>query len=369
MSKEKKINHEMVILARESRGLTQKELAEQLGITQGALSRIEGGFLNTDSGIEKMSKVLGYPTSFFTQRRQVFGLGLVEVFHRKRQSIGIKTLDKTYASIDLRTNEISKMLKGVDMGNLDFPCLAIDDYDGDVAEIARMVRAKWHLPHGPVQNVTECFEKAGGIILPIDFETNKIDAISHWMPGLPPLFFVNKYIPSDRMRFTLCHELGHIVMHQKSPTPEVEDEANKFAAEFLMPKRDIKPYLTNLSIDKLASLKPFWKTAMSAILKRAVDLEVITTRHGRTLWMQISAAGYKTREPPELDIPIEQPTLLKEIIRVYIEEMGYNLDELAKLTNLFESEFCFLYLDKNIQNSLILKEAENIIRKHNQDSL
>ncbi len=365
MSKEKNLNHEMVILARESRGFTQKELAKRLNITQGALSRIESGSLNMASGIEKMSNVLGYPISFFTQRHQIYGLGLVELFHRKRQSIGIKTLDKIYSLIGLRTNEISNMLKGVDMGNIDFPCLGIDDYDGDASEIARMVKAKWHIPHGPVQNVMAFFEKARGIIIPFDFETSSIDSISHWLPGLPPLFFVSKFIPSDRMRFTLCHELGHIVMHQKSPTPEAENQANIFAAEFLMPKRDVRPYLVDLSIERLASLKPFWKVAMSALLKRAVDLNVISPRHGRTLWMQLSKAGYKTREPEEIDIPSESPTLLKEIIKVYIDDMDYNVTELAKMLNLFEDEFQALYVDESVRRNLVLKEAEDILRNHN----
>jgi Zn-dependent peptidase ImmA (M78 family)/DNA-binding XRE family transcriptional regulator len=368
MSKrEKSINHEMVVLARESRGLTQKELAKRLNITQGALSRIEGGLLGIDdSTFKRMSTVLSYPSSFFVQKRPIFGVGLVEAFHRKRQGISIRTMDKVYSLIDIRTNEISRILRGVDIGEVDFPCFNLDDYDGSAAEIARLVRAKWRMPHGPVSHVTSIIERARGIIIPFNFETNRIDAISHWPPGLPPLFFVNKYVPADRMRFTLCHELGHIIMHQKLPTPDAEKEANTFAAEFLMPERDVRSYLTDLSIEKLASLKPYWKVAMSALLKRAVDLNIISVRHGRTLWMQMSKAGYKLREPMELDVPPEQPSLLKEVIGVYIGDMDYDASELAKMLNLFEDELHRIYLDKDDKTKLILKEAEDIIRDYTQ---
>jgi Zn-dependent peptidase ImmA (M78 family)/DNA-binding XRE family transcriptional regulator len=368
-NREEKINHEMVILARESRGFTQKGLANRLGITQGALSRIESGILGMeDSNLKKMSNVLGYPVSFFMQKRPIYGVGLVEVFHRKRQSIGIKTMDKVYSLIDIRTSEISRMLKGVDIGELDFPLFNLDDYDGSASEVARLVKAKWRVPHGPVNNVVYYFERARGIIIPFDFEISSIDAISHWLPGLPPLFFVNKYLPTDRMRFTLCHELGHIVMHQKSPTPEIEQQANEFAAEFLMPEKDIRPYLTDLSIEKLASLKPYWKVAMSALLKRAIDLNMITPRHGRTLWMQMSKSGYKVREPMELNLEPEIPTLLKEIINTYIDDMHYNLPELAKMVNLFENEVQDIYLGRNEQLRLILKEAEDILKRKDKPS-
>ena len=165
------------------------------------------------------------------------------------------------------------------------------------------------------------------------------------------------------MRFTLAHELGHITMHQKSPNPEIERQANEFASEFLMPERDIKPYLIDISIDKLASLKPFWKVSMSALLKRAVDLQMVTPRHSRTLWMQLSSAGYKSREPSELDLPKEPPTLLKEIINTYVNDMGYKTKELATMLHLFENEIQDLYFDKFDNAEQLIKEAEDIIKK------
>ena len=41
-----KVNYNMVTLARESRGLTQSELAGELGVTQGKISKIEQGLLS-----------------------------------------------------------------------------------------------------------------------------------------------------------------------------------------------------------------------------------------------------------------------------------------------------------------------------------
>jgi Zn-dependent peptidase ImmA (M78 family)/transcriptional regulator with XRE-family HTH domain len=366
--KEKQINHEMVILARESRGYTQKELAKKLSVTQSALSRVESGLRGmTINSLKHLSDVLGYPVSFFNQKRPTYGIGLVEVFHRKRQSVGMKPMAKIYSLIEIRTNEIAKMLKGVDIGELDFPQYSLEDYDGSPHEIARLVRAKWRLPRGPVTNLTAVFENARGIIVPFDFETTKIDAISNWTLGLPPLFFINKYIPTDRMRFTLAHELGHMVMHQSFATPDVEIEANEFASEFLMPAKDVSPYLTDLSIEKLASLKPYWKVSMSALLKRATDLKLISARHSRTLWMQISRAGYKSREPMELDIPPEPPTLLNEIIRVYFNEMNYSVQELAKTLHLNDKEVESLYLERDDHIRLLIKEAEDIIKNGDKD--
>jgi len=63
------IKGDTVKLARESRRLTQKQLAKRIGITQGCLSKIESEYKNNLSKkiIRKLSTVLNYPESFFYQ--------------------------------------------------------------------------------------------------------------------------------------------------------------------------------------------------------------------------------------------------------------------------------------------------------------
>ena len=71
------------------------------------------------------------------------------------------------------------------------------------------------------------------------------------VPGKRPKVWVSKNIPPVRQRFTLAHEVGHIVIpwhrgtiiddidaprsHERGRYREMEAEANRFAAELLMP--------------------------------------------------------------------------------------------------------------------------------------
>ena len=109
-------------------------------------------------------------------------------------------------------------------------------------------------------------------------------------------------MPGDRQRFTLAHELGHLVMHDV-PTEEMEDEADKFASEFLMPEAQIQGQLHALSMRKLWELKSRWKVSMAALVKRAETLGCITASQTRYLWIQLSKSGYRLEEPAELAIP------------------------------------------------------------------
>ena len=373
--KNQKMNSNMVILARESRGITQQELADKLSVSQGWLSRVEGGLRGIqDEELKKLSAVLSYPPDFFFQDEKIYGPSISEMFNRKRQNVPNKILNAIYAQINVRSMNMKKLLRGVNIGTVDIKQIDLGDFDDSPKEVARVVRAGWRLPKGPVQNLVDAIENQRGLIIPFDFKTNGVDAMSHWQPDMPPLFFVNKYSPTDRLRFTLCHEMGHIVMHQGSIDSNMESQADEFASEFLMPESDIRPYLSELSLEKLATLKQYWKVSMAALLKRASDLAEITHRQSRTLWAQMSKSGYRLREPVELDLPKVSPYILCEFIMTYIVDMRYTAKELSALLCLSEKETRDIYLNSNSRKVSIenerraaVKSAEEIIKNSHRE--
>lgn len=353
----KSVNPEMIILARESRGLSQKQLAASLSVSQGKISKIENGLLGvSEAMLSALSKALDYPKEFFLIQEQVYGPGISGmglIYHRKRKTLPVKTLELIQSQMNIRRIHLARLLQAIELKNDNqFPHLDIDDYSGDIEAIATAVRSGWSLPRGPIRNLTQAIESAGGVIIKCDFGTAKIDALSQWLPGLPPLFFINVCVPGDRLRFSLAHELGHIIMHS-FPTPDMEFEADKFAGAFLMPSSEIGPELNSITLRKLATLKPRWKVSMGALLYRARDLNKITESQSRNFWIQMSKAGYRKREPVELDIPSEEPSLLTEIIDTYRNELKYDIPELSRVLALNEAETRSMYLRQKSHLSVI----------------
>lgn len=243
------VSPDMLVLARQSRGLSQTELAQILSVSPGWLSKIEAGIKEVpQERLLKIAEVLDYPVSFFKNMQRIYGPGISGMYHRKRHNISTKTIDKNQAQMEIRRMNLASLLAGVDIGDIELPNHDLCEFDGNIQDITRAVRAEWQLPRGPIVNVVKVIEEARGVIIPMDFENRLIDATSYWPRNMPPLFFVDFNYPTDRIRFSLCHELGHIVMHQDNPNPFMEKQANDFAAEFLMPKEDIKPYLVDLSL-------------------------------------------------------------------------------------------------------------------------
>ncbi|CDV96340.1 DNA-binding helix-turn-helix protein [Desulfitobacterium hafniense] len=349
-------NPAMLILARESRSITQKELAEKLGVTQGWLSRVESGLREiSDDILPDICTHLDYPMDFFFQKDKILGFGPTELFNRKRQSVSSKILQKIHAQINIRRIQLAKILSGVEMIEDNIPTYDIDEYRGSVEDIAKAVRSYWYVPPGPIVNLVQLIEDNGGIIIPFEFGTPKIDAMSLPAPGMPPLFFVNPNSPADRLRFTLAHELAHIVLHQRNVNPEMENQADRFAAQFLMPDNEIRPYLRSLTIQKLMELKLYWKVSMQALIMKATTLEMISKRQARTLWSKMGVNDYKIHEPLEDELPKEVPTLYDEIIDVYKDDMHYSLSEFSRLVNMNESEVENLYYYKPVNKLRLIK--------------
>jgi len=349
---EQRVNPEMVVLARESRGLTQQQLATRIGLEQYELSRIENGYLMDipESVILKMSKALDYPKSFFYQGFRVYPLW--ENFYRKHKTASAKELKKVAALINIYRERARRLLISADIDYIQVPDFPLEEY-GTPEKAAIAVRDHLKMPRGCVENVTEILESFGVIVIELDFGIRRFSGASLFVNNNSYILFINK-MPPDRQRFTLAHELGHLVMHN-APRPDdpLEKEADRFASEFLMPSRDIKPYLSNLSMEKLANLKLHWRTSMQSILEKAYTLGTITDRQRRNFWMKMGKKEWRLREPERLDPPREIPSLLQELIEFHLEDLNFDVKELGDLILLDESEYGDCYLPQKTKLRLV----------------
>lgn len=342
-----KFNHRLLLIGRQVRGYSQADLAKNSGLTQGHLSKIENGLTEPSHEIVgRMASFLDFPESYFYQSDPVYGLPLsVHPMHRKRAAVGQKPLGILHAELNIRLMHIRRLLRSVEHKKvMQLPKLDVDEYGGDARKIAELVRRAWLLPGGPIENLTSTVEQAGIIVVLTSFAETGIDGVSLATPELPPCIFLNMHQPADRMRFTLAHELGHLVMHEL-PNPEMEHQSNDFASELLMPSSELKARLAGrVDLALLANLKPHWRVSIQALLMRAKDLGVVSEFQSRSLWKQISTSRMRLREPPELDFPQEEPTVLPQIIRLHLEQLGYSVSELASVLHVHEAELQRLYL-------------------------
>lgn len=330
------INPAMVTLARESAGLTQGKLAKLIGTTQSTVSKVEHD--QSPQGLEfakRLSKALGEPVDFFfEQAAHVEIVGL----YRKR-AVGATLIRQIRARIRRIRMLLDTLLRGVDFPECQVPKVDLEQSAtnslNEFQRLAERLRIHWHVPPGPVTNVVELAERLGVLVIPFDFGTTKIDGLSvaHLNDGLPPMIFLSPNVPGDRQRFTMAHELSHIVLHHHVrdrllDITEAENEANKLAAELLLPAGEIKPHLHGLNLRKAARLKLRWRVSMQAIIQRAHSLGVISNKQRHSLFVQMNQKNMLRTEAVHVDV--EHPTMFRELFDLHIEEFGYTNQQLCR---------------------------------------
>jgi Zn-dependent peptidase ImmA (M78 family)/ribosome-binding protein aMBF1 (putative translation factor) len=327
-----RVNGDMITLAREWMALTQQQLADRAQVGQATVAKIEGGTISEvrDDVARRLAEALSFPEAFFSQPDQLMSFGSSALFYRKRATIPAADRKRIRSTVNLLRIALQRLLQVVEIEpTRELPVLDIDDFGGDAVAAARALRAAWQLPDGPLKNLAGLLESAGVVIISCDFGSRFIDGTSLRMAGMPPLVFVSTTIPSDRWRYTIAHELAHLVMHQV-PRETMEAEADAFAAEFLMPAQDIKPDLMRLrawSIQEMAQLKLFWRVSFRALVMRGRDLGVLRAEHAKRVFMMLSKLGVSEPvvfEPEEVDT-------YPRIVRSIRDGLGFGQEGLAEM--------------------------------------
>lgn len=344
-SRLEEFNPQCLVLARESRGITQCQLAESLSTTQGRVSKIEDGLLPIgEQDLKSFERVLKYPRSFYFQN--VLHRGLGNSFFRKRASFLKTPLKQLFAKQDIYKANLGKLFNAVEIPDYTLPFCDPDEHGGDVLEIVTRARTSLRLPERPVANLSKAIEDCGCLVVNYNFETKLIDGCSDTLNDGRPVIFINPDFPSGRIRYTIAHELGHVIMHRIPGDPKVgHEQANEFASQLLMPADAIKSefYPLPLTIEKLARLKLRWNVSMAALLYRAFRLGIIKERQYHYLRSQMSVLHYNVSEPYDDQVPPERPALLDEILALHRKELNYSVSDMGEKLSLFEDEYLALY--------------------------
>jgi Zn-dependent peptidase ImmA (M78 family)/DNA-binding XRE family transcriptional regulator len=338
---------DLLRLARHFRGFTQKEASDGLGIAQAILSRLENNLVEPDDSLRaSAARVFNLPIIFFEIVDTVYGppVSVHTMLRGKKSEVSARDVDMITAELNIRLFHLRTFLENVEYSpSNDLPILDIEQY-GSIEKIASTVRAHWKIAGGPIKNLTRLLENAGIVVGESSFGGAAVSGVTFAAPGRPPIVLVNKDHPADRLRFTLAHELGHLVMH-RFPTATMEEEANQFASAFLLPPSEMRETFRGrkVTLELLAALKKEWRVSMQSLLMSAQSQNCITESQTRYLWQQISSRGWRTREPASLDFSFDRPTVLPTIIRSHVDDLGFQLSELIEMSKIGQHDFGQFY--------------------------
>ena len=216
----------------------------------------------------------------------------------------------------------------------------------DAEDAARSVRDEWGLGHDPIPRLAELLEERGVKVLSLDLDD--IDGLAARVRrrgrGAARVVVIRGNIWSERKRFTLAHELGHMVMRLVGDLDE-EKAAHRFAGAFLMPadvlRAEVGANRSSIGIAELAALKRRFGVSIQALTYRCKELGIIDQKTFSALFKLFTDHGWRTapfEEPERLDPAYEVPKRFERLCYRALAENIVSESRAAELLGLSRQE-------------------------------
>ncbi len=351
-------NNERLKTARLLAGLSLRQLEVSLSskVSYTSINKYEKGQMQPDtSTILRLAKVLNVTPAYFFEMNSIH---LGEINFRKQSSLTLgeveqikeKTKDKVQRYIEAeRLLNISKPFNN--------PIAKKQVKDKSRAEeMAEIVRSEWGLGSNPIPNVIEMLEENRVKVIEIE-ASDKFDGLSTYIDGGIPVAVVNDSFTIERKRFTALHELGHLMMNIKiDHEREKENACHRFAGALLLPESEVKKKLgekrSNIAIGELVAIKEEYGISAQAIMRRALDADIISPLAYKHFFMKI--AGNKREAGLGSYKGIEKSYRLLQIVFRLLSEGVINIERASALAGMHLPEFRALYNNVPMDEELYL---------------
>jgi Zn-dependent peptidase ImmA (M78 family) len=304
-------------VARLFRGLSVAELAEKSSLSREAIHRIEHRKKQPFRlSLMAIADALGFPFRFFYRRPSVPDR---EVLHFRR---GARVPDyeidraRALAAVFGRVTEAFNNLATFASPRL--PAVDAPRDDERIESAAEQFRAAIGFRQDtPIANAIRAAELAGVFTGTFDPGAMPIHGFASNVPM--PLLMLSAKSPWSRRRFSVMHEVGHLVMHGESAPEEREErerQADRFAGAALIPRaafwREFPRPGQEFRWAEILAMKQRWGVSIQALVHRAFDLELINAIQYRTACIHVSKYGWRTEEPGEQEA--ERPEICASFV-------------------------------------------------------
>lgn len=323
-------------LARHLAGMRKNELAESVDKTPTAIAAYEVGRSRpTSTTVAKLCIALGVEPSFFlaTRGTEPFSHVSLEPHYRSLRSTTQIVRNQATAYGRLVHDVVAVFERYVEMPNVDLPGSSSTNESRHASQpdaAAQALREAWQLGTDPIKHAVRLAENHGIVSVFSPFQIATVDAYS-LESRVRPIIVMNP-LKGDyyRQRWDVAHEIGHLVLHKDAEpgSHKNETEANRFAAELLLPSGTLLEQLPHRPVwPRLQALKEYWGVSLQALLYRARELGVHSDVTYRNAMLRMSKEGWRRQEPGARP-SVEQPSLLPGALTL-LEDSGIAAVQLA----------------------------------------
>lgn len=339
------MNHERLKQARKASGFSLRQLADKTDLSHTTINKFEKGQATPNSTqLLKLASALQIRVEYLFRPVKT---ELHNIEYRKRSHFSKKDQHRIQGDIleqAERWQELCDLYLQPPIPKFKRPeNLPIVNNEQDLESFANQVRIVWQLGLNPIPDLINMLESRGIIVIITSVESEKFDGLSAHIDD-KPLIVISRHWTGDRQRFTLAHELGHLLLHDYLPETIPEEQAcNRFAGAFLLPQQALfqqvgEKQRQHIENQELYGLKREFGLSMRACLYRLKDAGLLSQTTFTEWQKYFSSKGWHKQEPGEL-YPAEATTLFHQLVYRGLAEGSYGETKAAELLNLSLADF------------------------------
>lgn len=328
---------------------TLAQLAKDLGVTKQAVSKYEfGKSIPSSETISKMIEIFGIPVQFLT-KKSIEHTGLNTLLFFRTLSSTTKSQIEFAETLSRWGYEIISGINSAE--SIDKVNLPDFEPSMSILEKATFLREYWGVGNSAIANMISLLENNGIFVFVVDDLEINTDAYSIVINNVPLVVLNERKGTSVRQRFSLAHELGHIVLHShltqaefESREKEIEDEASLFASNFLLPPVKFSASVVSPKLDRFLDLKREWKVSIASMIYQCNQIGIIDNKKAQALHMQLSKKWGRKTEPLDDELSYEKPTYLStKIKKIVVDRISFEkLYDVIRLPISAIEKLCYL---------------------------
>ena len=330
---------ERLKLARKRSGLSLRELSSNINgmVSAQAIGKYERGEMMPSSSVAiALANALDVTTTYLLSPTVV---SLESVEFRKLASTKVRERAMVEAAVLDHVDRYLQVEELLDIASsiweiphgAPYPAETVED--GEL--IAVRVREAWNLGGGPIPSMTELLEEHGTKVLKLDFPQT-VDGLTCFVHRTDetavPAIVCSTAKSIERQRFTLAHELGHLVMNIPAGMPE-EKICDRFASALLVPRDELVREVGHRRLDfgfgELVEIKKIFGVSAAALVIRMRDLGIIGEATVTRIFRGIGRS-WRTQEP----CPLSQPESPKRFRRLCLRALAEDVISESKAAEL-----------------------------------
>jgi Zn-dependent peptidase ImmA (M78 family)/DNA-binding XRE family transcriptional regulator len=274
-----------LIRYRKSLGLSQEQLAEQIGITRQSINNYEKAKTLPDSKIlSTLAKALGVTLDDILRSP---GNGLSNF--RVRGSISVDNNAPIATMVTRMLLSYNALEQAVGVPTYipeSTPCYQLEGNEKRIQEIASLFRHRLGLGDAPIANLFGSAEEIGFKVLRLSIPIQGFFSLSAISDYEGVFVLVNTHnVSIERQLFAFAHEIGHLIFHRVEYLDSLISEVSKkeekaffkvadyFASYLLVPQSEFER-MYSLTQD-IIKLKRHFRVSYLMILNRLAEMGVI----------------------------------------------------------------------------------------------